>query len=55
MTKCTICDGNAKLKMKGTQNYYCEDCAKSLFADISYLQKVEVEAKKLKKAVSKKR
>jgi hypothetical protein len=55
MTDCIICsEKDAKLKMKNTQNYYCNSCAKELFADISYLEKVEKEAKLLKKKISEK-
>ena len=53
MTNCTICnEKNAKLRMKSTQNYYCKPCAEELFADISYLEKVENEVKLLKKEIS---
>lgn len=55
MPECTICkDKGASLRMKNTQNYYCKPCAEELFADISYLEKVENEAELLKKEISSK-
>ena len=55
MPNCTICNKkNAKLRMKSAQNYYCKPCAEELFADISYLEQVESEAKLLKKEISEK-
>ncbi|MEM1988267.1 MAG: hypothetical protein QXS41_00260 [Candidatus Woesearchaeota archaeon] len=35
--KCIICHQPAKYKVKGTANFYCEDCAIELFGDLSYL------------------
>ncbi|MEM2115510.1 MAG: hypothetical protein QXD62_00135 [Candidatus Woesearchaeota archaeon] len=34
---CIICQNPAKYMIKGTAIYYCEDCAKEFFEDISYL------------------
>ena len=52
--KCIICGNEAVYKIKDSNEYYCEECAKEHFADVSYLQKVEEEALKLKKLVDKK-
>ena len=49
--KCIICDDAAKLMIKDTSDYYCEECAKDNFDDISLLVKVEEQAKKLKQLV----
>ena len=52
--KCIICDKEATLCIKDTSDYYCEECAKESFADITYLQKIENQAKALKKIVDEK-
>ena len=39
--KCIICGAEAKYLIKGTSDYYCDECAEENFADISLLQKVE--------------
>ena len=44
--KCIICKADAKYAIKGTSDYYCEECAEENFADISLLEKVD-EARKL--------
>ncbi len=49
--KCIICDEEAKLCIKGSNDCYCEECANENFGDISYLVKVEEEAKALKRLV----
>ncbi len=55
MPDCTICkEKDVTLRMKNTQHYYCKPCAEELFADISYLEKIENEAKLLKKEISEK-
>jgi hypothetical protein len=51
MPKCTICDAEAEFCVKGASTYYCESCAAEQFGDVTYLVKVEGEAKQLKKAV----
>lgn len=43
--KCIICGAEAKYAIKGTSDYYCEECAEENFSDISLLQKVEDKAK----------
>ena len=53
--QCIICGKEAKYLIKGTNNYYCEECAEELFGDIEYLQKIseiEDEAKKLRKVIN---
>lgn len=54
MKKCIICGADAVFCIKGSSDYYCEGCAMEHFADISYLQKIEQEAKALKKIVDEK-
>jgi hypothetical protein len=49
--KCMICGEEAKLKIKDTSDYYCEECAVDSFGDISVLVSVEEDAKKLKAIV----
>ena len=49
--KCIVCDKDAEFCVKGSSEYYCEECAQEHFADISYLQKVEEQARMLKKLV----
>ncbi len=39
--KCTICGHDAKYAIKGTSDYYCEDCADENFADINLLEKID--------------
>jgi hypothetical protein len=43
--KCIICGGTAKFLIKGTSDYYCEECAEESFSDLSLLQTVEDKAK----------
>ncbi len=43
--KCIICGAEAKYLIKGTSDYYCDECAEENFADISLLQKVEDKAR----------
>lgn len=49
--KCIICGEEAKFCIKGSSEYYCQECAEEHFADLSVLQKVEEEAKRLKKVI----
>ena len=51
--KCIICGKDAKYVIKDSNNYYCEECAKEYFADISLLQKVEENVKTIKKIIYK--
>ena len=52
--KCTICGEEAKLKIKDTSDYYCDECAQENFGDITVLVRIEEEAKKLKAIVDEK-
>lgn len=49
--KCIICGEEAKYNIKGTRDYYCYECAKENFADLSMLVEVEEMAKKIKSLV----
>ncbi|MFH1510252.1 MAG: hypothetical protein ABIF10_01060 [Candidatus Woesearchaeota archaeon] len=52
--KCTICGSDAIFQIKGTSDFYCDDCAKDNFSDIDLLEKVERQAEKLKSLVEEK-
>ncbi|MBD3249899.1 hypothetical protein GF336_07670 [Candidatus Woesearchaeota archaeon] len=52
--KCIICGEKAEFFIKDTNTYYCKECAKEHFKDISYLKKVEEQAKELKKKIEEK-
>ncbi len=52
--KCIICKEEARYIIKDTSDYYCEECAKDSFNDISALLKVEEQAQMLKKAIKEK-
>ncbi|MEK6900502.1 MAG: hypothetical protein AABX05_05240 [Nanoarchaeota archaeon] len=52
--KCVVCDAEAAYKIKDTSDYYCEECAKDNFADVSLLVKVEAEAQRLKQFLEEK-
>ena len=52
--KCVVCDAEAVYKIKDTSDYYCEECAKENFADVSLLVKVEAEAQRLKQFLEEK-
>ena len=47
--KCIICNKEAKFAIKGSNEAYCEECAKENFADLTLLIKVEKEVQELKK------
>ena len=49
--KCIICGGEATFCIKGTSDYYCQECAEEHFADLSVLEKVEDEAQRLKRYI----
>ena len=54
--KCIICNGDATLFIKGTSEFYCENCAKENFDDLSYLEKLDSDKKKkemIEKAINK--
>lgn len=44
--KCVICDDPAILMIKDSNDFYCQDCAKEQFADLSYLVSVTDAEKK---------
>ena len=46
--KCTICQKPAEYFIKGTEDGYCKDCALDYFADLSYLEKAEQQARNLR-------
>ena len=46
--KCIICGKEAEFAIKGSNESYCEECAKEHFSDLSLLVKVEEQAKALK-------
>ncbi len=52
--KCIICEEKAEFYIKDTNTYYCKECAKEHFKDISYLKRVEEQAKELKKRIEEK-
>jgi hypothetical protein len=45
MAKCMICAEEAKYRIKGTSDFYCEDCAQENFSDLSVLEKLEPKKK----------
>lgn len=49
--KCIICEEEAEFVIKGSNESYCEECAKEHFSDLSLLIKVEEQAKALKKLI----
>ena len=38
--KCILCEDNASHAVKGTNNYYCRDCATEQFGDLTLLQPI---------------
>jgi len=52
--KCIICGQEAEFVIKNSSEAYCKDCAIEHFNDLSYLQKIEDEAKRLHKLVKEK-
>lgn len=51
--KCVICGEEAEFVIKDSQDAYCRQCALDCFSDLSFLQKVEEQAKELKDVVKK--
>lgn len=49
--KCIICGAEANYCIKGTNDYYCKECAIEHFGDLSMLVKVEEIAKRIKSMV----
>jgi hypothetical protein len=52
---CYICKKKAQYVMKGTDLYYCQEHAQVYFADVSYLQTIDKETKKMKELIDTKR
>jgi len=52
--KCIVCDDPAVFSIRGTSDYYCEECAKENFSDLELLEKVEEQASAVKAAIKKK-
>ena len=52
--KCIICDAEAIFLIKGSNESYCETCAKEYFSDLSLLQTVEEEAANVKRYIEEK-
>ncbi len=49
--KCIICDEEAEFKIKDCNEYYCQECAKESFSDLSALQSMEEAAQLLKQVL----
>ena len=49
--KWLICEEEAKFAIKHTKDYYCEECAEDQFGDISYLVKIDEQAKQQEKSI----
>ncbi|MBW3003319.1 hypothetical protein KY328_01290 [Candidatus Woesearchaeota archaeon] len=49
--KCIICGEEGQFCIKGSNECYCEECAKENFSDLTYLQKVEEAAAAIKEAI----
>ncbi len=45
MKKCIICGKEAVYAIKGTTIYYCDECAKELFSDLSCLVRLDSKPK----------
>ncbi len=37
--KCVMCSRDAQYSIKGSSEWYCKDCAKECFGDLSHLKK----------------
>ena len=49
--KCIICNKPAEFCIKDSSEFYCIECAKEHFSDLSFLIKVEEKAQKIKKLI----
>ena len=49
--KCIICDEPATFCIKDSSECYCTMCAKENFNDLSYLLRVEEQARKVKELI----
>jgi hypothetical protein len=52
--KCIICNDKAIFAIKGSSEYYCDDCAHENFSDIELLQKIDEQAKIIKNLIKEK-
>ncbi len=52
--KCIICSKEAEFIIKDSNECYCKECASEHFSDLSYLQKIEEQAKVLKELIKNK-
>lgn len=52
--KCIICNDEAKFTIKGSSEYYCNECAEENFSDIDLLQKMDEQAKIIKELIKEK-
>ena len=52
--KCIICNDLAKFVIKGSSEYYCNECAEENFSDIDLLQKIDEQAKIIKELIKEK-
>jgi hypothetical protein len=52
--KCIVCGEPAQYSIKGTSDYYCEECAIENFSDLELLQKVEEKALMIKEMIKEK-
>ena len=52
--KCIICCEEAEFAIKDSNEYYCKECASEHFSDLSYLKKIEEQAKMLKELIKNK-
>ncbi len=52
--KCGLCDDEARYRVKDTLQLYCYGCAAEHFGDISYLQQLEDDARKLLNVIEEK-
>jgi non-canonical purine NTP pyrophosphatase (RdgB/HAM1 family) len=41
--KCTECNGTAKYSIKGSNEWYCKECAIEYFGDVKHLKKINIE------------
>jgi hypothetical protein len=49
--KCIVCGEKANFRIKQGNEFYCEECAQMQFGNIALLEKIESDAKKLKKYI----
>lgn len=52
--RCIICGEEAEFSIKDSTEYYCTGCALESFSDLSFLQKLEHDARILKEIIDKK-